>query len=159
MYGKEAMMMKKILAALLAVFLIVSLAACGSEAENVDVQALADALKSGIAFEDSLSAISAEELSFSLSGMPETYTAAAYKSSGTTSEEIIAVQCDSKDAAMVKTSLENHLSELKDQAGKYQPEELERLDNAVLTVKGGCVVLCITADTDTANSIIKEYVG
>ena len=151
--------MKKILSAVLAALLILTLCACGSSgAKDVDVQALADALRSGVAFEDAMSAVSSDELAFSLSGMPETYTAAAYRADGTTSEEIIAVQCGSKDdAAMVKTALETHLAELKDQASKYQPEEVARLDGAILAVNGNCVVLCITADTETANAIIKEY--
>ena len=152
--------MKRILSAVLAALLILTLVACGGEAKTVDVQALADALKSGVAFEDAMSAVSGDELAFSLSAMPANYKAVAYRAEGTTSEEIIVVQCDSKDdAAMVKSALETHLAELKDQASKYQPEEVARLDGAILTVGGTCVVLCVTADTDTANAIIKEYVG
>ena len=153
--------MKRIFSAVLAALLILTLVACGAgEAKTVDVQALADALKSGVALEDAMSAVSGDELAFSLSAMPANYKAAAYRAEGTTSEEIIVVQCDSKDdAAMVKSALETHLAELKDQASKYQPEEVARLDGAILTVSGTCVVLCVTADTDTANAIIKEYVG
>ena len=153
--------MKRILSAVLAALLILTLVACGDTAgKTVDVQALADALKSGVAFEGSMSAVSGDELAFSLSAMPANYKAAAYRAEGITSEEIIAVQCDSKDdAALVKSALETHLAELKDQASKYQPEEVARLDGAILTVSGTCVVLCVTADTDTANAIIKEYVG
>lgn len=151
--------MKKILTAVAAVLLLMTLVACGdSAAKDVDVQKLADALKDGVAFEDTLSVVSNDELAFSLSGMPENYIAVAYRADSTTSEEIIAVQCGNKDdAAMVKTALETHLAEVKDQASKYQPEEVARLDGAILTVSGNCVVLCVTADTDTANAIIKEY--
>ena len=45
------------------------------------------------------------------------------------------------------------------EAGRYQPEEAERLNNAVFATYGTCVVLCVTSDTDTANAVIKEYVG
>lgn len=153
--------MKKILSAVLAALLILSLCACGSGgAKDVDAQTLADALKDGVAFEDALSVVSSDELAFGLSGMPENYIAAAYCADGTTSEEIIAVSCGNKaDAAMVKAALETHLAEVKDQASKYQPEEVARLENAVLTAGGNCVVLCVTADTNTANAIIKEYLG
>lgn len=155
------MEMKKVLSAVLAALLILTLAACGdSGAKTVDVQKLADALKAGVAFEDTLSAVSEDELAFSLSGMPVKYNSAAYRANGTTSEEIIVVQTESKeDAAMVKAALETHIAELKDQASKYQPEEVARLDGAILTVSGSCAVLCITSDTDAANAIIKEYVG
>ena len=154
-------MMKRVLSAVFAALLILTLVACGSsDAKAVDVQALADALKDGVAFETALSPVSRDELAFSLSAMPANYTAAAYRAESITSEEIIAVHCDSKDdAAQVKAALETHLAELKDQASKYQPEEVARLDGAILSVSGNCVVLCVTADTNTANAIIKEHMG
>ena len=45
------------------------------------------------------------------------------------------------------------------EAERYQPEEAERLGSAVFGTYGTCVVLCVTSDTDTANAVIKEYVG
>ena len=42
---------------------------------------------------------------------------------------------------------------------RYKPEEVARLDNAIFATYGTCVVLCVTNDTDTANTVIKEYVG
>lgn len=150
--------MKRIFSAVLAALLIFALAACGdSAAKAVDVQQLADALKAGIT-DETLTAVSSDELAFSLSAMPETYTAAAYR--GTAAAEVIAVQCQSgDDAALVKASLESHLAELKDQASKYQPEQVPLLDSAILSAKGNCVVLCITSDTGAANATIKEYLG
>lgn len=149
--------MKRFLAALLAALMVLSLAACGSSAKTVDPQALADALKSGCKFDGNLTAVSQDQLGFMLSDMPECQ-AAAYMSDGTTKEMIVAAQCkDSAGAAAMKAALETLLAEQKDEAGKYQPAELQRLEGAILTVAGNCVVLCVTSDTDTANSIIKEY--
>ena len=152
--------MKRLLCAVFAVFMMLTLAACGGDStKTVDAQALADALKAGVTFEDTLSAVSEDELRFSLAELPDDVKMAAYRADGTTSEEIIVVQCAKEDAAAVKASLETHLAEVKDQASKYQPEEVERLDHAVLTVGDTCVVLCVTADTDTANALIKEQLG
>lgn len=150
-------MMKRILAALLAALLIASLAACGSSAaKTVDPQALADALKAGCQFDGNLTAVSQDQLGFMLEQMPEC-RAAAYMSDGTTKEMIVAAQCeDAAGTAAMKAALETLLAEQKDEAGKYQPEELQRLEGAILTVAGNCVVLCVTSDTDAANAIIKE---
>lgn len=148
--------MKKMMAALLAV-LMLTLTACGSaQTKTVDAQALADALVQGVKFDGAMTAMSADELRFSLSEMPDC-TAAAYKSDGTTKEIVVVAQCaDSAAAATMKTSLETYLAEQKDEASKYQPEELQRLDAAVLQTVGTCVVLCVSADSDAAAALIRE---
>lgn len=150
--------MKRILAAVLAALTVLMLAACGSSAaKTVDVQALADALKAGCQFDGNLVAVDKDQMGFMLMDMPEC-DAAMYISDGTTKEVIVAAQCkDSSGAAAMKKSLETLLAEQKDEAGKYQPEELQRLEGAVLTTAGNCVVLCVTSDTANANAIIKEY--
>lgn len=148
--------MKKMIAALLAVMMLLTLAACGGSAAKVDAQALADALVQGGRFDGAMSAMSADELRFSLAEMPEC-TAAAYKSDGTTKEIIVVAQCaDSAAAATMKASLETYVAEQKDEAAKYQPEELQRLDSAVLQTVGTCVVLCVSADSDGAAALIRE---
>ena len=148
-------MMKKMMAALLAV-LMLTLTACGGAAKTVDAQALADALVQGVKFDGAMSAMSADELRFSLAEMPDCI-AAAYKSDGTTKEIVVVAQCaDSAAAATMKASLETYLAEQKDEAAKYQPEELQRLDGAVLQTVGNCVVLCVSADSDAAAALIRE---
>ena len=90
--------MKKMMAALLAV-LMLTLTACGSaQTKTVDAQALADALVQGVKFDGAMSAMSADELRFSLAEMPDC-TAAAYKSDGTTKEIVVVAQCADSAAA------------------------------------------------------------
>ena len=90
--------------------------------------------------------------------------------------DIDALKGDASDLKQQKKDLQNKISALSDdisntmkkkelldsqtqEAGRYQPEEAERLNNAVFATYGTCVVLCVTSDTDTANAVIKEYVG
>lgn len=75
-------------------------------------------------------------------------------------EEIFVVSCkDKTDASAVKIAMQELLDSQTQEAGRYQPEEAERLNNAVFATYGTCVVLCVTSDTDTANAVIKEHVG
>lgn len=84
----------------------------------------------------------------------------AFMSDGSTMEEIFVVSCkDKTDASAVKIAMQELLDSQTQEAGRYQPEEAERLNNAVFATYGTCVVLCVTSDTDTANAVIKEYVG
>ena len=59
----------------------------------------------------------------------------------------------------VKVSMQSYLDSQKQEMERYKPEEVARLDNAIFATYGTCVVLCVTNDTDTANTVIKEYVG
>ena len=142
--------MKRIITLLLAVMTAVSLVACGDKAS-----ATVDAA-GRVQFDTALSAIDAGDYL----ELPEKCEASAYMSDGSTVEEIFVVQCSDKtDASAVKVSMQSLLDSQKQEMERYKPEEVARLDNAIFATYGTCVVLCVTNDTDTANAVIKEYVG
>ena len=152
--------MKKLLSAVLAALLIFTLAACGSNAaKTVDVQALADKLVNELAFGE-MTAVSAEELGFYLD-IPEGSTAAGYMSAGSTFEEVIVVSCTGENGQAIYESMRQLVEGQKQEAERYQPEEVARLDNCVLegAFKAGFCVLVVSSESDTsaADAIIKEY--
>lgn len=149
--------MKRIITLVLAVMTAVSLVACGDKASaTVDAEALGRALAERVQFDSTMSAIDAGDYL----ELPEGSSAAAYMSDGSTMEEIFVVSCkDKTDASAVKIAMRSLLDSQKQEAERYQPEEAERLGSAVFGTYGTCVVLCVTSDTDTANAVIKEYVG
>ena len=145
--------------AVLAALLALMTAACGGEQRDVDVVAMARALREQVAFEAELKELTEGQLSNYLA-VPDGTVAVAYMSSGTTAEEIIAARCASEsDARAPKGSVERFLADQRDEMQRYLPEEVARLERAVLAHKGACVVLCVTADTAAAEQIIKEYLG
>ena len=152
--------MKRIISLLLAVMAVFTLAACGSkDTASVDAADLAKALAERVSFDSTMTALSADDLGFYLE-LPVKCEVGAYMSSGATAEEIFVVQCyDKTDAAAVKVSMQSFLDSQKQEMERYKPEEVARLDNAIFATYGTCVVLCVTNDTDTANTVIKEYVG
>ena len=149
--------MKRIITLVLAVMTAVSLVACGDKASaTVDAEALGRALAERVQFDSTMSVIDAGDYL----ELPEGSSAAAYMSDGSTMEEIFVVSCkDKTDASAVKIAMQELLDSQKQEAERYQPEEAERLGSAVFGTYGTCVVLCVTSDTDTANAVIKEYVG
>ena len=149
--------MKRIITLLLAVMTAVSLVACGDKASaTVDAAGLGKALAERVQFDTALSAIDAGDYL----ELPEKCEASAYMSDGSTVEEIFVVQCSDKtDASAVKVSMQSLLDSQKQEMERYKPEEVARLDNAIFATSGTCVVLCVTNDTDTANAVIKEFVG
>ena len=153
-------MMKRIFSLMLAMLLLLAVSGCGSkEKVEVDVSALASALAEQVAFEAPLKELTAEQIG-NYVALPEGAQAAGYMSGGTTAEEILVVQCaGSDDAASVKQAVESFLADQRGEMERYLPEEVARLESAVLAQKGSCVVLCVSADTKTAEQIIKEYLG
>lgn len=150
--------MKRIIALLLAVMTVFALTACGGKTTTVDAQSLAKALAEKTAFESELSAVSKEELGYYFQ-LPEKCDAAAYMSAGSTAEEIFVVECyDGTSAAAMRASMKDFLDSQKTEMERYLPAEVDRINGAIFETYGTCVVLCVTSDTDTARSIIKEYV-
>lgn len=158
--------MKRFITLMLAMVMALSLAACGSkDTASVDAAGLAKALAEKVQFDSGMTALSADDASFYLAedlpdGLPEGSTISAYMSAGNTLEEIFVVSCKTKtDADAVKVAIQTLLDSQMKQAETYQPDEVTRLNGAIFGTYGTCVVLCVTSDTDTANAVIKEYVG
>ena len=150
--------MKRIISLLLAVMTVFTLAACGTKDTTVNAQGLAQALLEKTSFDAELTAVPNEELGYYFQ-LPEGCTAAAYMSSGSTAEEVFVIQCKSgDDAAALRASMQEFLDSQKTEMERYLPAEVDRINSAIFETYGTCVVLCVSSDTDTARSVIKEYV-
>lgn len=150
--------MKRIISLLLAVMTVFTLAACGTKDTTVNAQGLAQALLEKTSFDAELTAVPNEELGYYFQ-LPAKCDAAAYMSSGSTAEEIFVIECyDGTSAAALRTSMQAFLDSQKTEMERYLPAEADRINEAIFETYGTCVVLCVTSDTDTARSIIKEYV-
>ena len=151
--------MKRTICLILSLLMIFALTACGSDAKSVDVQAIADDLANNLAFGE-MSAVSADELSFYLD-VPEGCEAAGYMSAGTTFEEVIVVSCTAQNGEAVYESMRQLVESQKQEANRYQPEEVARLDNCVLegAFKAGFCVLVVSSESNSsgADAIINKY--
>lgn len=136
--------MKRFMTLLLAMLMVLSLAACGDKSSaTVDAEGLGKALAERVQFDSTMSAIDAGDYL----ELPEGSSAAAYMSDGSTMEEIFVVSCkDKTDASAVKIAMQELLDSQTQEAGRYQPEEAERLNNAVspLTAPAWCCALPLT---------------
>lgn len=152
--------MKKILAALLAAMMLLTLAACGgnSETKTVDVQKLADDLKDNVTYSAEMIPSAVEELNY-LMDAPEGTTIAGYVANGNAVYDMIVVgQCASEeDAKTLYANVQTYVNDLKTEADRYSPAEVARLDGALLRQTGTLVVLCVSDDTAAATSIVEGY--
>ncbi|MBR4719515.1 MAG: DUF4358 domain-containing protein [Lachnospiraceae bacterium] len=152
-------MKKRIFLAGLAMVTVIGLTGCGSKSVDVNVQELADALKSGVTYKDDLSTIDLDTAQMIFNFKDADITEAAfYESTGATAEEIVVIKCaEEADAGVIEDSLKARVEEQKESFTDYVPAELEKLNAAVISRQGNCAVLSVSDEPDKARAIIDSY--
>ena len=128
-----------------------------TENKNVDAKAIADSLLSEISYTDQLSAVDLDTakmfLNFADVEINEAYI---YESSGATAEEIVVLVCkDSDSAAKAKSAFEQRVSEQKENFTDYVPEEVPKLNDAVIITSREYAILSVSGDSAKAKDIIE----
>ena len=133
-------------------------AGCGSKKE-MNVDEVSGRLLSEITYQDELSKTSLDTAAMFLNLSDiDIKNAAIYETSGWTAEEIVVIECGSKeDADKAKAALEARVAEQKVNYEDYVPEELEKLQAAVITESGNFAILSVSDEPDKAKSILAEY--
>jgi hypothetical protein len=150
--------MKRFLTLLLAAVMVSGLfAGCGAGTSGAqpEPQAVADALLEQIAFEETLSPLAEDEISYYVT-LEDGVTGLMYLSSGSTAEEIAVFRApDKSTATQMRSHVEEYLSGQRSSFADYLPAEAKRIDDAVLVQKGSYVVLCVSGQPDAAKSAIN----
>lgn len=124
---------------------------------SVDVVETADKLKDGIEYKDTLNELPANKIQKLFGLAEEDYVKGKVYvgSGGATAEEIACFEAkDSDGAENIKTALENRIESQKKAFENYQPQEMDKLGDPVLVVKGNYVFMCVSDDNAKAKEII-----
>jgi hypothetical protein len=143
---------------LMGVIVITSTGCKKTENISVDVKVLSTNLTSEITYDDELSEIDLETAKniYEL-GEAEITDSSIYVSSGATAEEIAVISCkDSNSAKIVEEAFETRVENQKISFQDYVPEELKKLDKAVIIKKGNYVVFSVSNDDTKAKDIINN---
>ena len=77
---------------------------------------------------------------------------------GWTAEEIVVLECASAaEADKAKAVLQTRVEEQKTNYTDYVPEELDKLNKAVIAESGNFAVLSVSNEPDKAKAILAEY--
>lgn len=154
--------MKKIVSmALASLMLILSLTACGGSAKEVSASAadlakqLSETVSDGTLSSDPV--VSDILASTYFVDMEQVEESAAYMSTGATACEVAVIKC--KDSAYTSEVADLFKSRVESQSelfASYAPEEVEKLDAAVIKTSENYAVLCVTDDTAKAESVLKK---
>ena len=141
--------------------LCLTLAACGGgneEAAAFDPAVTAQSLLDSGAFSDALEEVDAS-VAATLYGVDEADIAdgVVYMSLSAGAEEIaVLVLSDADAAAAAMEGLEAHVADQRAALESYQPDEVSKLDGAILQQKGNSVLLAVCADPAAAKAVLAE---
>ena len=154
--------MKRTFLLIVSVTLLLSLCACGGQeaAKEPEPSALAESLLKGNVFSVSLDELPASKAaSFYELNASDVAEALLYHAAGTSKEQIVILKAaDETSAGNVVTSLKNLVARWIEADRDYAPQEVPKLEKAVLRQSGAWVVLVIANDPDTAAKIVGEYI-
>lgn len=140
--------------------LCLTLTACGggngNTASGYDPASTAQALLDSGAFSETLSQLD-QDTAATLYGLdPESITdCAVYGSLSAGAEELAVIALKDEDtAAAALAGLEQRIDDQKAALENYQPEEVTKLDNAILEQNGNTVLMVVAADNQAALDVL-----
>lgn len=152
---------RRIVAAALAALMVMSLCSCGGGGSStaLSAQGIVQAAMKHVPFSTTLTEQGADYVQTML-GVENCPDAAAAVAAGTVADSIIVACADDSDGAnAAKEAMQEYLESVIDEFGKYAPDEVGKLDKAILTVYGNTAVLCVSADAATAKTVLGDIFG
>lgn len=159
------MMIKRMVCALCAVMLSLSLCACGEKTKSIDMQALENSMvsadKSLPEMKVSGSWEENSEKAFSYISDLE-YNKIhgfflAYAADGMAYEIAVVQLKDKSDASAMADSLREHVQSRVQMYKTYEPQQVQRAESAVVKTDGDCVLLIMSDALQNAETAFKEF--
>ena len=152
--------MKRFVCLLLAVVMVLSMTACGKdkkqETKEYDGAALLQAMLEQVKFDDTMSGVG-EFASLYFPDLPESAEIEMYTGSGYYADELVLISVSkTSDLEAVKASVEVHIQQLTAQFKNYIPEEVEKIEHAIIWQGGSHTIVCISNDYAAAQRILDN---
>lgn len=136
---------------------ILLLSACSPKQTSINAKELSDDLATNAIFFDELT-LTDKKTAEKLYDIKDALNSYVYISSGATAEEIAVFEFEEESNA--KQAVEKavaRISAQKDSFESYIPEEVKKLDNAIIKQSGRYLIVCVS-DGDEAESILSKYI-
>lgn len=156
--------MKKLVTLCMLLAVVLSAAGCGKQdaPKSFSVDCIRTLVDAG-AFSEELEVLEGDipfalyalaDYSLTLKDLKE---CAAVRSAGATCEEaaVLIFEEDSQ-AATAKTALEDYLAAQIESNESYRPQEIPKLESAVVEVRGNTLLFAVPADPDAVNEILAQ---
>lgn len=159
------MMIKRIVCALCAVMLSLSLCACGEKTKSIDMQALENSMVSADKTLPEMKVSgswdeNAEKAFSYISDLEYNKIHGfflAYAADGMAYEIAVVQLKDKSDASAMADSLREHVQSRVQMYKTYEPEQVQRAESAVVKTDGDCVLLIMSDAPQNAETAFKEF--
>ncbi len=140
---------------LLVPLMLLSLVGCGQKTKEMDADTLMHTLLTEVEYSTELTGTGDNGVMY-FPELPETSQVTRYAGSGYYADELTLISyANEADREVVLRAIERHVKELHDQFVSYIPEEVDKIDHAVIYPSGNYAVLCITNDYETAQKLLS----
>lgn len=149
---KRNRMIYKICIVILAVFTI---SACTNvEQKEFAADSILESLLKDISYDEELVDVS-KNAKYYFEDLPDNTEINMYSSFGKSSDKIIIFHVkDKNNIGDVEKSVNNYMKDLTKEAQNYNPEEVDKINKAVIVSNDKYFIVCITDDTETVKKII-----
>lgn len=159
------MMVKRIVCALCAVMLSLSLCACGEKTKSIDMQALENSMVSADKTLPEMKVSgswdeNAEKAFSYISDLEYNKIHGfflAYAADGMAYEIAVVQLKDKSDASAMADSLREHVQSRVQMYKTYEPQQVQRAESAVVKTDGDCVLLIMSDAPQNAETAFKEF--
>lgn len=159
------MMIKRIVCALCAVMLALSLCACGEKTKSIDMQALENSMVSADKTLPEMKVSgsweeNAEKAFSYISDLEYNKIHGfflAYAADGMAYEIAVVQLKDKSDASAMADSLREHVRSRVQMYKTYEPQQVQRAESAVVKTYGDCVLLIMSDAPQNAETAFKEF--
>ncbi len=127
-----------------------------AESRKADVGQIGKKLAEDLPFEDELS-LAEEDMAGLLYGIDTAVSSSVYIGSGATAEEIAVFEFETEQECKEAVSLaEQRIEDQKTAFASYMPEEVKRLEGAVVKQYGRFLAVCVCDDSQKAEELLSE---
>lgn len=147
--------MKKIILMITAVIICIAISACGEQ--TIDIEQLSQQLISEGTFGEELFRIS-DDIAQKRYGIEDGEVEECISSTGTAAvvDEVTIFKAAKPE--IVKEKAEKYIESQKSSYSSYRPDEVPKLNDSIVAMKGSYVIICVSEDSSAAQNIIDEYV-
>ncbi len=126
---------------------------------KADIDGIVNDILNSIKFKDSMSAVG-DNVAARMFGLEANSAmgGAVYTGGGSTAEEFAVFEAESPEKAkQLAEKLRQRVEDKKPNFVSYKPEEMPKLNNPVIEVRGNLAFMCISDDNAAAEEIINKY--
>lgn len=151
--------MKKIVSAVLIIAVMLCFASCG-KAKQVDKTLLADYVLKNVSFAEQLESVDADYALASFGLDKESCSVICYNTSNAVADIFAVFEANDADYVDdIEAAVQSQIDYLRQGYSSYGPNEVPKIDSAVVITSGNLVVFCICPDNAAASQLIQEVIG